>query len=236
MKNETIEQQKKARKEFLELKKMQSGEITPEARPTEKDAAPKTAVEKIKNHWYHDKWFIIISLVLCVLIIATVFQVVTKPKYDLEIVIFTSSPIHYTNSDLAAEYLSQYCEDIDSNDEVKILAVNCSYNAKSKELEDRKNSITKLQATLASDANALLYITDEEGYEYIQGITEGGVFEDEPLPLDEEFYEYCEKDTLFEMPRELTISCRKIGNMMISNNKHIDKYYEQSKNILNSLK
>ncbi len=236
MANETIEQQRKARQEFLELKKMQNGEIKPEQKPSERDAAPKTAREKIKNHWYHDKWLIIIAIVLIVLIATTVYQIITRPRYDLKIVIFTSSPIHYSNSDRAAEYLSKFCEDINGDGEVKISAINCSYNGKESEGTTRKNAITKLQAVLSSDANALLYITDDEGYEYINGITEGGVFENEPIPLNDEFYEHAEKDGLFEMPRKLSISCRKIGNMMISHNKNIDKYCEQSNKIINALK
>ncbi len=236
MKNETIEQQRKAREEFLELKKMQSGEITPEPVIHEKDAMPKTVGEKIKNNWFHDKWFYIIGGFIAILVIVTAIQAFSKPKADLEVVIFTTAPVSSANAERAADYLEQFCEDINGDGEVIIQTVNCSSTQYENSTYYNQNTITKLQSVLAADANALLYITDEAGYDYINAIADNGVFEDNFVKLDDEFYEYCNKDIPFKLPENLIISCRSIKDMMISNNKNIDEYYEQSQNIINSLK
>ena len=47
--SETIKQQRKARKDFLELKKMQSGEIDTGPKPSEVAIVPKTFKEKLSS-------------------------------------------------------------------------------------------------------------------------------------------------------------------------------------------
>ena len=54
--NEILEAQRKARQDFLDLKKMQSGEITPPPKPSEEAVLPKTGKDKAKNFWFHYKW------------------------------------------------------------------------------------------------------------------------------------------------------------------------------------
>ena len=232
MDNKTLEEQRRAREEFIALKKMQSGEIEP---PKSEKAPELTGTEKIKNNWYYDKWFIIIGSVMAILLAVTLVQCFTKPKYDLEVVLYSSAPIYSDNAERIGEYLEQFCEDIDGNGEVSILVTNCSYNENGGNEQYARNNTVKLQAVLASNANALLYITDATGYEYLNAIAPDALFEGEPLALGEEFYEYCNEGQYFSIPEGLQISCRTIKDTLISKNKNIDEYYKQSKNILKCL-
>ena len=53
-KNEIIEEQRRAREEFLRLKRMQSGEIKADPKPSEVALLPKTPKEKIANCLYNN--------------------------------------------------------------------------------------------------------------------------------------------------------------------------------------
>jgi len=66
--NEIIEEQRRAREEFLKLKKMQQGEIEPEAQPSEAAMQPKTFSGKWQNYWYHFKIQTIFAIFLIVVV------------------------------------------------------------------------------------------------------------------------------------------------------------------------
>ena len=59
-KNDILEEQRRARQQFLELKKMQ--------KPSEVALEPKTLGEKAKNYWYHFKWHTIAAIFMAVVI------------------------------------------------------------------------------------------------------------------------------------------------------------------------
>lgn len=70
--NEILEEQRRARQEFLELKKMQSGEMEAPPKPSEVAIVPKTPKEKWDNFWFQYKWYVVaimaVTVVLAVLI------------------------------------------------------------------------------------------------------------------------------------------------------------------------
>ena len=235
--NDIIEEQRRAREEFLKLKKMQNGEMETGPKPSEVAIVPKTLPEKLKNIWFHDKWIILGALFLTVVVAVMVAQCATREKYDLEVVIFSYEMVGDANNDAIATYLEQYCEDINDDGEVNIQIVNCSYNSKSGDKQYQMTMSQKLTAIIAADAHALLYITDNESYEYLNNISESGtLFEGEPMPLGEKFYKECTvDDVLSNLPEGLQISCRNVEGKTISKDKKIKEYYEQSQNILKAL-
>ena len=89
--SDTLRQRKFAQKEFLELKKMQNGEMNPPPKPSEVQVEPSTFGEKVKNLWYHSKWAIIAlaALIICIALLIT--QCATKTEYDATVVLFTYS-------------------------------------------------------------------------------------------------------------------------------------------------
>ncbi len=232
----TLRQQRQAQKEFLELKKMQHGEIDAGPKPSDVAIAPKTLREKIDNLWFHYKSFIIGGLFLAIALTVLITQCATKTEYDLKVIAYCYDPIGDDDCEAIGDYFEKYCEDTTGDGEINIMVVNCSY---SKERSDRQyiySMNTKAQVLLSSDATALLFITDDESYEHISSVaTNGKLFEGEPLALDDEFYSSVDTDDYYELPKGLQLSCRIIEGTVIENEKNIDKYYNQAQNILSAL-
>ena len=234
-KNETLEQQRKAREDFLALKKMQHGELDAGPKPSEVAVLPKTPAEKLKNIWFHDKWFIMGAIALAIVMVVCVAQCASRPKYDLSVVVYAYNFVGDDDCKLMADYLSQHCEDINGDGKVIVNVINCSYTEGSNEKQYIYSRNTKLQAVLSTDSSALLYITDKDSYEYLSALSESSLFEGEPLVLNEKFYKACDGEDLFALPEGLQISCRVIDGTVIEGDKKISSYYEQSRNILKGL-
>lgn len=234
--NDILEEQRRARREFLELKKMQNGELETGPKPSEVAIVPKTPKEKLKNIWFHDKWYIIGITALIVVIAVLVTQCATRTKYDLEIVLFSYNAIMDDAITDMADYFEQYCEDINGDGQVNIQIINCSYSKDDTQTQYQYTMSTKLQAIIAADSNALLFITDADSYEYLNNISKDETFfEKEPVILGEKFYDSCKGSDVFKLPDGLQISCRKIGTSVVSKDKKIKEYYKQSQNILSGI-
>lgn len=234
--SDTLRQRKFAQQEFLRLKKMQQGELDAGPKPSEV-AVPLTFGEKIKNIWYHDKFAIIVVGILTIAIALLVAQCATKTKYDTTIVVFTHTVTGDNNCNKMGEYLKPYCKDINGDGEVNVNVVNCSINA----LSNNEHSYTnrsKMQSLLATDASALLFITDDESYKYMMGLSDDiKVFEGEPIEFADDFYEFCvDESGFYETPDGLQISCRTIKGAAIESDKSVDTYYNQAQGVLNGLK
>ncbi len=236
--SDTLRQRKFAQQEFLKLKKMQQGELDADPKPSEIYAAPASFSEKIKNIWYHDKWAIVVILAITVCISFLVAQCATKKKYDATIVVFTYSITGDVNCDKMGEYLMPYCKDIDGNGEINLNVINCSIEQSQGNTEHSYTARTKASTIIAGEPSALLFITDDEAYEYLSGLSdEIDLFEGEPIKFEEDFYEFCEAaDNLFTTPEGLQISCRTIEGTTIARDKNIDTYYSQAQTILDGLK
>lgn len=235
--SETLRQRKKAQQDFLTLKKMQSGEIDAGPKPSEIAIQPRTFSEKLKNIWFHDKWYIIIVTALIAAIAFVSVECATKTKYDLGVVVFTYSVTGDNNCKKMAEYLKPYCEDINGDGEVNISVINCSLNNAEGNNEFNYAARTRVQTVLSSDASSLLFITDPESYAFLTGLeTSVPILEGEPVVFSEDFYEFCKTDDLFSVPDELQISCRNIKGATISNDENVNAYYNEAQNILNGLR
>lgn len=236
--SDTLRQRKFAQQEFLKLKKMQKGELDAGPKPSEVYSAPLSFSEKIKNLWYHDKLAIIIVSILVICIAFLVAQCATKTKYDATVVVFTYSITGESNCAKMGEYLKPYCKDINNDGEVNINVINCSLEQSQGNTEHSYTVRTKASTLIASEAGALLFITDDESYKYLSSLSKDiSLFEGEPLKFDEEFYEFCSQDDQFyPTPEGLQISCRTIEGTTISSDKNIDTYYSQAQTILNGLK
>ena len=236
--SDTLRQRKFAQKEFLELKKMQNGEMNPPPKPSEVQVEPSTFGEKVKNLWYHSKWAIIAlaALIICIALLIT--QCATKTEYDATVVLFTYSITGDSNCAKMGEYLKPYCKDINGDGEVNINVINCSIEESQGNTEHSYTTRSKVTTLIASEASALLFITDDNSYKYLSGLSKDIEFiEGEPIRFEDDFYEYCIDDGgFYDTPKGLQISCRTIDGTAISSDKNIDTYYEQAQNILKGLK
>ena len=235
--NEILEEQRRARQEFLELKKMQNGEMKAPPKPSEVAIVPKSPKEKCDNFWFHYKWYVVAIVATVAVLAVLIAQCATKTEYDLQVVYFTHSTALDAQTEVIADYLKKYSEDINGDGEINVQVVNVSFSNTTGDSQYKYTMLSKLQAMLTGDENAMLYITDSETYEYINGLPQSGtLLEGEPLKFGEEFYTATESEQFGKLPEGLQISCRRISETTMENKKQAAKAYESSKKLLEKLK
>ena len=236
-KNDILEEQRRAREEFLKLKKMQQGELDAGPKPSEVAIVPKTFKEKWDNFWFQYKWHTIGITAALIVLTVLVAQCATKPKYDMSVVYFSYTPVMDNQLNKVSDYIEEFASDLDGNGEVNISVVNCSLSNESNNVQYRNTVLTKLQALIAADEKALIFITDNESIEYFENISpDGGFFDAEPLKLGDAFYNSTTNSSLGKLPDGLQISCRKVSDTILGEKKDIKKYYEESNKVLEGIK
>ena len=217
--SDTISQQKKARQEFLELKKMQNGQTAIPPPPSAEAVLPKTFKEKSQNFWFYYGKIVVIALIIIIILTVCIAQCVSRVNYDLGVTVYTASPVSDADAKKIAEYLEKYAEDINGDGEVNIQVNNCSYSAESN-VQYAQAVNTKIQAIIAADYEAVLFITDNTTYERLNSISDDtGLFEQNGIVLQNDFYEFCDTDDLIGLPHDLNLSLRLISNTTMQKNK-----------------
>ncbi len=236
-KNDILEEQRKARQEFLELKKMQKGEMEAPPKPSEVAIVPKTPKEKWDNFWFQYKWHTIIIVALAAVLSVLIAQCATRTVYDYEVVYFSYTATLDEQVKLIADYLTLDAEDLNGDGEVNVQVVNCSFSKTSGDVQYRNTMMTKLQAIIAGDEKAIIYITDKEGYEYLRQISKDGDFlEGEPLEFSDKFYAATTHEQFGGLPEGLSITSRRVSDTVIEKKKDAKQAYEASKELLNKIK
>ncbi len=231
--NDIIEEQRKAREEYLKLKKMQQGEIEPEAKPSEVAIVPKTFGEKVQNYWYHFKIHTLLIGAIAILIAILVNQCATREKYDLTIMYFTHTPVMDSQLDAAEKYFEKYTTDIDENGEVNVQVINCSVSADNHDA-GRNAVFSKVQAVLIAEPETVLYMVDDKSIEYFKNAFDMELFIEEPIALGEDFYKNM--DEKLPLPEGLKLGIRVIDNTVFENNEKAIKAFEESKVVYEKVK
>lgn len=234
--NEILEEQRKARQEFLELKKMQSGEMKAPPKPSEVAIVPKTPKEKWDNFWFQYKWYVVAIVAVAAVLAVLITQCATRTQYDLEVVYFTYTAALDEQTGEIADYLADYAEDTNGDGEINVQVVNVSFSDKSGDTQYKYTMLTKLQSMIAGDENAILYITDSESYKYLEQLSESGLFDGEPLKLGDGFYSATETEKLGKLPEGLQISCRRISDTMLEGKKGAAEAYKNAVKLIEELK
>mgnify|MGYP006872079882 FL=1 len=235
--NEILEEQRRARQEFLELKKMQSGEMEAPPKPSEVAIVPKTPKEKWDNFWFQYKWYVVAITAVTVVLAVLITQCATRTKYDMEVVYFTYTAALDEQTNAVAKYIAGYAEDVNGDGEINIQVVNCSFNGKSGDTQYRYTMMTKLQAMIAGDQNAMLFITDEDSYKYLADLSNGdGLFDGEPFMLGEEFYKATETDSYGKLPEGLRIACRRVSYTVLESKKGSVNAHTNAEKTLEAIK
>ena len=231
--NKLLEEQRRARAEFLKLKKMQKGELDAGPKPSEVAIVPKTFKEKVANYWFQYKWHTIGAVASVSLAIYLIISILTAPNYDLTVVYYSYSPIVETHTDAMKEFFEGYVEDINGDGEIQVNIVNCSFNKNSTDVQFRNTQIQKLQAMLSGEESAMLFITDEESLEYFDNLNfNGGLFEGEQMALPKELYfDFARKD-IPNLSRELTIACRRIDNTKFADSEIAKRSHKEALRVL----
>lgn len=233
--SDTIAQQRKARQDFLELKKMQQGEMDAGPKPSEIAIEPKTFSQRIKNYWFHFKWHTLGTVFCFIAFVVLITQCASRTDWDMQVVYFTYTPVLDQQTDLVADYLEGISKDINGDGEVNIKIINCSMPTDSTNVQYSKTILSKLQALIAAEPEALLYITDSESVHYFEAEALNEFFGSEQVALNHAFYEDTNSEEFGALPEGLQIACRRVEDTYIEKNKKVGNIYKEAKNILAEL-
>ncbi|MBQ4119399.1 MAG: hypothetical protein IJD45_03315 [Clostridia bacterium] len=206
--NEIMEEQRRAREEYIKLKKMQQGELQPQAKPSELAVTPKTFREKLNNFWYHYKIHTILAGFLIAVLAVSVTQCATRPKYDFGVLYFAYETALDTQTQAIADYFEKFAEDINGDGEVNINVINCSVNDSNKD-PSRFTMFSKIQAILASEETVSVYVVDQKAIQYFDDALDISIFTEKPTPLGDEFYKKTAIAN-YTLPKDLSVGLRAI--------------------------
>lgn len=233
--NEIMEEQRRAREEFIKLKKMQQGEIKPEAKPSEMAVAPKTFKEKLQNYWYHFKFPTILAVFMIAVVAVLTVQCAQREKYDFSIMYFVYTPAMDSQLDKVEEYFEAKAKDLNGDGEVNVNVVNCSVNSESVDVNYRNTIFTKIQATIVAEHTTVLFIVDEDAKKYFDGVFKQDLFIEEPLKLGKEFCKATATDGV-ELPEDLMLGLRVIDGTTFDKNEQAKMAFTEGKRIIEQMK
>ncbi len=233
-KNEILEEQRKARAEFLKLKQMQQGSLAPEPKPSEVAYVPKTFKQKLSNFWFQYKAHLIALIALILVLSILISQCANRVKNDLKIIYFTYSILLDDDVQALETCFEKYIDDVNKDGKVKVTILNCSYPSDNKNVQYRNTLLQKMQAAIVAEEDTYLIITDTEsiGYFY-DNETADDIFEGETLPLSEKFYKTAKKGGVNGLPSDLQVSTRK--KRTNTKDKFANDYYKESKKLFEKI-
>ncbi len=235
-KNETLEQRKKAQAELLKLKKMQSGELAPPPKPSEL-AGEMTKEEKRENFWFYNRGKVIFAIIVAAILAIMITQCATRPVYDGEVVLFTYDYYYSDQITLMENYFSMFFEDKNGDGKVRVDVVNCAYDKNiTVNNPQNQNTAQKLQTILFAKRENVLFLLDEESFEYMDSILdEGELFTEERVNLGETFYSYCDKNPDLPLPQGLRLVMREYDDETLNADKKVKTAYDTAKEVLKRL-
>lgn len=145
-----------------------------EARDMAKNLPPR---ERIKHFWDYYKIHTIVAVIVLILIGTTIYQAVTRVKYDLEMTYYgNSTAFTEEQAEILKEYIAQYIEDIDGNGEKNVDIVFVSSEMAEGNPEYQMAISQKFMAELSAGVSAG-YIFDQEYYDYAGPESDMGAME-----------------------------------------------------------
>ena len=236
-KNSILEEQRRARAEYIKLKKMQQGEIKAGPKPSETAVVPMTFKEKRENFWFHYKWYVIGIAFAIAAFVLLVAQCMSIPNYDFNVIYFSYTPAIDRQTDLIADYFEKYGEDINGDGEVQVQILNCSFSNEPGDIAYRNSQLQKLQAFITGEYKAMLYITDKESIKYFNTLDTGdkGLFDGEPIALNDEFYKMTTLNENEVLPEGLEVSCRRLKDTIMEDNKTAKSVHKEATRIIKEL-
>ncbi len=239
-----LEEQRRRQRELVAVRARRQN---PDAAAPVEQAAPEvplTPSAKLKNFWFYYKYFLLAGVFLAGVLAVGITQCVTREKFDTQVVLFTYNTYTTSQIDAIEVELEKHGTDLNGDGIVNIQIIDCAYGEN--ELFDQTQAkATKLTATIASNGEALLFITDDKTYEYLNNLFDTDFFENLGLSgddgrsiyLDEEFYGSVNAATQgFALPEGLKISRRVAGeNTVIGQKNDISAQLEAANTLLNNM-
>ena len=175
--SETLSQQRKARQDFLELKKMQSGESLVEDTP--KTKTPLTFKEKLQNFWFYYKIHTISIICAVLILVVGISQCTGKTNWDMRVIYFSYSPVLDEQIKPIGKYFEKISKDLNGDGEVNIQMINCSMVPGDNNVKYNQATLTKVQSLIATEEKAMLFIFDSDSREYFEAEALGDFFQTE---------------------------------------------------------
>lgn len=131
---------------------------------------------KMAHIWTYYKWWILGTIAAVLLIGGTIYEVVTRPSYDLEIGYYSEKYVSDETLQAMESYFSQFVEDIDGDGQktVKIYSVSASMAGESAEAQMAIQ--TKFMAELSAGSYPVFFF-DETFYQMLQQDSYQGTME-----------------------------------------------------------
>lgn len=237
--NEIIEEQRKARQEFLKLKQMQSGQLEPEAKPSQIEIKPKTFSEKWQNYWYHYKVQTLLAAFLLVIVAIVTVQCATREKYDFSIMYFSFEAAAPVQIEKAEAYFEKYATDIDGNGEVNVRVIDCSFNSELRDMNYRHAALSKVQSIIATEESTVIYLIDESAKQHFENALDYSLFKGDLIKMSPEFYEETTKKTDKEdlsFPKNLMLGLRIIDGTALEKSEEASEAFSAGEELYNKLK
>lgn len=234
-KNEILKEQEKSNRDFLELKKIEKGEIKAPPKPSEVAVVPKTLKEKWSNFYYHYKIPFIVSIVGVIVIAIMVVQSFTKTKYDVEVVYYSHSFVIEDQTYAMANYIEDYAPDVNGDGEVNVKVINCSFD-KGGDMELHYNALNKIRAMMDGNDVAVLYITDPESISFFKNFPdEKGLFEGDFYEFGQDFYKIADENNYNNVAKNLKISRRRLTDDIDGDKESVKAAYKAAEETIQNL-
>ncbi len=175
----------------------------------------------LENFWYYHKWKLAAFIVVSIAVVMSVAQCAARAEHDYTFVLFTYNEYDDSQLDAMGKYFANYGEDLNGDGEVTIGFNNCSYHKETTSTSLWRSKISRLQSTVISEEDQLIFITDEESFTFLNTLfPETPTFVNIGLPNDngcsyllpEQFYT-DEVKGLLEPPEKLRLSIRLTDNV-----------------------
>ncbi len=198
---------------------------------------PKGIKAKLENFWYHYKFHTIVVLVIVITLAVSITQCSTKTDYDYKIII-AENKVQLTSMqlDLMQKELAKYGEDLNGDGAVNVLLVDCTMGNSSTTQQEYMAKQQRLQTMIMSDTSVMMFITDEERYNFIINLGKSSSFiENIGLPEDNGRYYDLTGTHIIENPKkeidpegnlfwpELRISRRTVKGTLFEGRKGIEE-------------
>lgn len=233
-KSDTLSQRKKAQQEFLELKRMQSGELVPETETIE--VRPKTFKEKVTNFWFHYKVHTILIAFAAVVLAFGITQCANKEHYDGRVVLYINRVCSDAEADIYKDYLTPYFSDTNGDGIVNLQIINCAYTMEgSFDMNYTSALSSKLQSVISDEPDVQLFIVDDTKINQLNNISSDfDSFFVETIDFPEDIYTIAEEQE-FNVTKNLKIARRVVSGTMIEKDENIETYVKQAQDVLDKL-
>ena len=200
---------------------------------------------RLSNFWYYYKWYTIVITVLVVTVAFSTVQCATAEKFDYTLLL-ACSDAGYSNAQIIAlqQELSVYAEDLNGDGKANVRLLDCTYNPATAPRDLVLAQRQKLQTQLMNNSEALLILTDDSCFHWLNSITDGGFMADIGLPLDNGRSFDLDTHNLFTRAKQqcssnltwsknLKISRRIVKDTLIERDKKIQNHLDHCNAFLN---